>query len=268
MSEYTIERGFGVRERMDLLAKAHEPGTLSLLDIVGIPDGSNCVDLGCGGGHITFELARRAGHSGSALGVDSDDELLSLARREAAEQHLNAMFRAESVEEFSDTGFDVAFARMLLSHVANPAAMVTRMADAVQPGGAVIVEDVHFAGCFTEPACDAYDRWVAWFKAAVHGAHGDLDVGPHVPAMLRAAGLRDIGLRVAQPARLDGPVKQLQQQSMEKVRAAVLAAGLATAEEYDKAHAELKAFTDDPTTIVASPRMIQTWGRRVAEASR
>jgi len=50
--------------------------------------------------------------------------------------------------------------------------------------------------------------------------------------------------------------------SMEKVRAAVLAAGLTSAEEFDTAHAELKAFTDDPTTIVASPRMIQTWGRR------
>src|SRR5262249_19074527 len=117
MSEYTIDRGFGVRERMDLLARAHEPGTSSLLDIVGIPEGARRVDFGCGGGHITFELARRAGRTGSALGIDPDDELLSLARREAAAQHLNATFRSDSVEEFSDTGFDVAFARMLLSHL-------------------------------------------------------------------------------------------------------------------------------------------------------
>jgi hypothetical protein len=69
-------------------------------------------------------------------------------------------------------------------------------------------------------------------------------------------------VRVTQAAYLDGPVKQLQQMSMEKVRAAVLGAGLASAEEFDTAHAELKAFTDDPTTIVASPRVIQTWGQR------
>jgi SAM-dependent methyltransferase len=262
MSEYTIERGWGVRQRMDLLARAHEPGTCTLLDIVGVPEAGRCVDLGCGGGHVTFELARRAGRGGSAVGIDLDEELLGIARRDALRQHLKVTFRSEAVEAFSDTKFDVAFARMLLSHLRDPAAMVTRMAEAVRPGGVVIVEDVHFSGCFTEPACDAYDRWVAWFKAAVLRAHGDLDVGPRLPGMLRAAELRELGVRVVQPAYLDGPVKQLQQLSMEKVRAAVLSAGLTSADEYDRAHAELKAFTDDPTTIVASPRMIQTWGRR------
>src|SRR6516165_2646920 len=262
MSEYVIERGFSVRERMDLLASAHEPGTWSLLDLVGIREGARCVDFGCGGGHVTFELARRAGHAGSALGIDPDEELLSLARKDAAEHHLdNVTFATEYVEEFSDPGFDVAFARMLLSPLDDPAAMVVRMADTVRPGAVVIVEDVHFAGCFTEPACDAYDRWVAWFKAAVRLAHGNLDIGPRLPGLLRAAGLRDIGLRIVQPARFDGPVKQLQQLSMEKIRTAVLSAGLASADEYDAAHGELKAFTDDPTTVVASPRMIQTWGR-------
>jgi hypothetical protein len=126
----------------------------------------------------------------------------------------------------------------------------------------VIVEDVHFAGAFTEPACPAYDQWVRWFKAAVRSAGGDLDLGPRLPGLLRAAGLTGIGIRVAQPAFLDGPQKQLQQLSMGNVRAAVLGAGLASADEYDAAHAALKAFTDDPMTVVASPRMIQAWGRR------
>jgi hypothetical protein len=75
-------------------------------------------------------------------------------------------------------------------------------------------------------------------------------------------GLDDIGVRVAQPAYLDGPHKQLQQMSMERMKAAVVAAGVVSADTYDEAHAELKAFTDDPTTLIAAPRMIQAWGRR------
>jgi SAM-dependent methyltransferase len=264
LSDYTIDRGLGVSERMTLLARAHAPGTISLLDMLGVPmPGARCVDLGCGGGHVTAELARRVGASGRVVGIDLDEELLQIARTEAARQGLdNVTFRAGSVEQFSDTGLDLAFARMLLSHLRDPAELVRRMAEAVRPGGMVIVEDVQFAGCFTEPPCAAYDRWVAWFTETVRLSAGDLDIGPRLPALLRLAGLRDVGVRVTQAAHVDGPVKQLQQMSMEKVRAAVLAAGVARAEEYDTAHAELKAFTDDPTTIVASPRMIQTWGRR------
>lgn len=264
MSDYTIERGLGVRERMDLLARSHEPGTRALLDLLAVPeDGARCIDLGCGGGHVTFELARRVGPSGHVIAVDLDDELLAISRQDAAARGFhNVEFRTRPVEQVSEEDVDLAYARMLLSHLRDPADMVRRMAASVRPRGMVVVEDVHFAGCFTEPSCRAYDQWITWFKEAVRNTHGDLDIGPRLPALLRDAGLVGVGVRVAQPAFVDGPEKQLQQMSMQKVRSSVLGAGIASADEYDAAYAELKAFTDDPTTIVASPRMVQTWGRR------
>jgi hypothetical protein len=129
----------------------------------------------------------------------------------------------------------------------------------VRPNGIVVVEDVHFSGCFAEPECPAYDQWVAWFSETVRRNGGDLDIGPRLPGLLRQAGLELRGVRVAQPVFIDGPLKQLQQMSMDKVRAAVVGSGVTTAHEYDAAHAELKAFTDDPTTLVAAARMIQAW---------
>jgi SAM-dependent methyltransferase len=264
MSDYTIDRGAGVRERMDLLAAAHAPGTLGLLDLLGVPEpGARCADLGCGGGHVTRELARRAGSTGEVVGIDLDEELLQLAAEQAAAEGLGQVtFHAGSVETYVGADLDVVYARMLLSHLRDPAEMIRRMAAAARPGGIVIVEDVQFAGCFAEPACSAYDRWIGWFREAVRRTAGDLEIGPRLPGLLRAARLTGIGVRVAQAVNLDGSVKQLQQQSMAKVRAAVIAAGLTTPEEFDAAHAELRAFTDDPTTILASPRMVQSWGRR------
>jgi SAM-dependent methyltransferase len=248
---------------MNLLASAHARATLILFDEVGIPEGARCVDLGCGGGHVTTELARRVGPSGSVLGIDLDEELLALARDEAGAQQLaNVTFLVSPVEQLSARDFDVAYARMLLEHLGDPAAMVARIAAAMKPGGLVILEDTNFNACFTEPECPAYDKWVSWFKESVRRTGGDLDLGPRLPTLLRAAGFVDIGVRVAQPAYLDGPVKQLQQLSMEKIRASVLDQGIASPTEFDEAHGELKAFTNDPTTLVASPRMIQAWGRR------
>jgi SAM-dependent methyltransferase len=263
VGDYTIERGLGVRERMTLLATVHAPATLTLLDMLGVAPGKRCVDLGCGGGHVTIELARRAGVSGHATGVDLDEALLSAARAEAAAHGLdNVTFRAGPVEGFSETGFDLVYARMLLSHLRDSAGVVGSMAAAVRPGGTVAVEDVHFTGCFTEPECSAYNSWVSWFREAVRRNKGDLEIGPRLPVLLRAAGLTNVGVRVAQPVYLDGPRKQLQQMSMEMTRTAILASGVTSADEYDAAHAELKSFTDDPNTLVASPRMIQAWGRR------
>jgi hypothetical protein len=95
----------------------------------------------------------------------------------------------------------------------------------------------------------------------VHRNGGDADLGLRLPALLRTAGLADLGVRVAQYAALDGPLKQLQQMSMAKQKAAIIAAGVVGVEEYDAAHAELKAFTADPATLIAGPRIIQCWGR-------
>src|SRR5262245_21030344 len=99
VADYTIDRGLGVRERMDLLAAVHEPATLTGLDIVGIAAGARCVDLGCGGGHVALELARRVGPSGHVTGIDLDEELLELARAEATARGLdNVTFHVGPVE--------------------------------------------------------------------------------------------------------------------------------------------------------------------------
>src|SRR5262249_37857563 len=150
----------------------------------------------------------------------------------------------------------------LLMHLRDPASVARLMVAAVRPGGTVAVEDLNFSGSFTYPACPAYDRRVAWYRETVRHRGGDADVGLRLPALLSSAGLADIRVMVAQPAFLDGPHKHLQEVSMLKQKAAVVAAGVASADDYDAAYAELVAFTADPRTLVAAPRLIQAWGRR------
>ena len=263
MSDYTIEQGLGVRERMDLLAAVNGPATAGLFDMLEVSAGWRCLDLGCGGGHVTMELARRTAPSGGAVGIDLDGALIELARGEAASQGLdNVTFVVGAAEDVDQTGFDLVFARFLLMHLADPSRALAQMTNAVRPGGVVLIEDANFGGCFTYPTCQGYNSWVEWYRETVQRNGGDTDLGLRLPALLRSIGLTHIGVGVAQPAYLDGPHKQLQQMSMAKMKAAVVASGVASETEYDEAHADLKAFTDDPTTLIAAPRMIQVWGRR------
>src|SRR5260370_23987375 len=102
---YTIEQGLAVRERMNLLAAVWAPSTLTLLDELGVAQGGRCIDLGCGGGHVTIELARRAGPEGCAVGFDLDEALLEVARQDAAAQGLdNVTFQVAAAEDLAEGG--------------------------------------------------------------------------------------------------------------------------------------------------------------------
>ena len=86
---YVIRGGVEGRERLRLLSAVMCPSTRALLAEVGIAAGSACLDLGCGGGDVTLELARALGPGGRVLGVDLDEIMVDMARREAEEHRLS-----------------------------------------------------------------------------------------------------------------------------------------------------------------------------------
>jgi 2-polyprenyl-3-methyl-5-hydroxy-6-metoxy-1,4-benzoquinol methylase len=106
-----------------------------------------CLDLGCGGGEVTFELARLVGAQGHVTGVDMDEVKLSLARATAAERGLtNVEFRAGNVNDWDEpAGFDLVYCRFLLQHLSRPVDLLRRMWAAVTSGGAIVVEDADLA---------------------------------------------------------------------------------------------------------------------------
>ena len=59
MSGYAIRGGDEGRRRLDLLARTMAPNTEALLARAGIRVGMRCIDLGCGGGHVSRYLAQR-----------------------------------------------------------------------------------------------------------------------------------------------------------------------------------------------------------------
>ena len=83
-SHYAIRGGTAGRERLRVLSRVLQPYTDGLFDRIGVGAGMTCLDVGCGGGDVTFALARRVGPNGRVVGVDLDAEKLELARQEGA----------------------------------------------------------------------------------------------------------------------------------------------------------------------------------------
>ncbi len=266
--QYVIHGGARGVDRLRILARAVQPSTRAVLERAGVGAGMACLDVGCGGGDSTRELASVVGPSGRVVGVDMDVTAIGLARAATAAQGLaNVEFRVAGAGQGTVAPeFDVVYARFLLTHVADPMAVATWMVGHLRPGGVAVVEDIDYGGMFCHPDNAAFRRHVELYSAVVQRAGADAMIGPRLPSLLHAAGCRDIAMSVAQPAGFDEEVKVMAALTTEAIADRAAAAGLATRAELDALARDLYAFAEDPLAVMSLPRIVQAWGR--APASR
>ena len=219
--------------------------------------------MGCGGGDVTRALGRRVGPRGAVVGVDIDEVKLQLARDEASDAGVdNVEYRAASVDELpADGGFDLVYARFLLTHLPDPGAALRSMIGAARPGAVVAVEDIDYAVGFCHPPCAAYETFWEIYPRVAADAGGDARIGRRLPVLLTEAGLEGIGIHIEQPAGFDPDVKLLSALTLENIADAAVASGLAEADQIEAHVDELHRFAARPDTMLTLPRVVQAWGR-------
>jgi SAM-dependent methyltransferase len=242
------------------------PTTRELFARVGVDAAARCLDAGCGGGDVTIALAQMA-PAGTVTGIDLDESKLHIARAEAAELGLgNVSFQVANVLEApgKSGGYDLIYARFVLTHLTDPGRAVKNLMDQLAPGGALIVEDIDFSGHFCHPDSSAFWRYVEWYTHAVQSRGADPNIGPRLPGLLADAGLDQIEMHVVQPAGTRGEVKSISPITLEAIADAVLAAGLTTPQQLVQTVDELYAFAATDGTVLSIPRIVQAWARRTS----
>jgi SAM-dependent methyltransferase len=265
MSDYAIAGGRAGNERLQLLAQVMLPTTSHLLTTIGLGPGMQCLDVGCGGGHVTLLMARVVGPHGGVVGLDLDRAILALAQHAADAGHLaNVQFRhADAVDPQEDAAYDLVYARFVLSHLREPETCLAAMVRACRPQGVIVIGDIDFSGSFCHPYCAAYARYTALYQEVVARRGGDPNIGPKLPGMLHQAGADGVQVNVVQPTHLDGEGKFMAAVTMEKIAGAVIAEGLATDADVAEVITGLYAAAGDRATVMSLPRVVQTWGTRV-----
>ncbi|HEX2528984.1 MAG TPA: methyltransferase domain-containing protein [Geminicoccus sp.] len=262
---YIIRGGLPGRERLRLLARVMRPATLALLARAGVHGGMDCLDVGCGGGDVTTELARLVGPAGKVTGIDFDPVKVEIAREESAAFGLhNLQFQVGDVREdlSSLPAADLVYARFLLSHLPAPEAVLGQLVAHARPGGLVVLEDIQISGHVVHPPSWAHDAFVDLYLRTGRARGADPEIGPKLPGLLQAAGLVDVQAQVAQPVGLQGEMKLVSAMTMETIADAVLAAGLADHARIDAIVDELRRMAGDPATLVSIARVVQSWGRK------
>jgi len=155
--------------------------------------GLDVLDVGCGPGTITLDLARIVG-AGHAVGVDGAAAAVEAANGAAAAAGVDVAFAVDDAYElsFEDDRFDVVHAHQVLQHLADPVAALREMRRVCRPGGTVAVRDADYEAMSWWPLDPRLDRWLELYRAAARANGGEPDAGRRLIAWVRAAGFSDI----------------------------------------------------------------------------
>ncbi len=157
--------------RLKILAEVYAESTRTFILDTVIDRPHLAVDLGCGPGFTTHLLADTT-QCDRAVGLDNSDHFVSLAQKTASD---TVSFRRHDVTStpFPIGPSDLLYCRFLLTHLANPQAMVTQWASQLRPRGLLLMEE-------TEWICTknaAFVKYLGIVEAMIRDQGGNLYAG-------------------------------------------------------------------------------------------
>ena len=160
-----------------------------------LADGQRLLDVGCGPGTLTVDLAGRVGPNGSVVGIDLSASVVQEATAHATAQAAgNVTFRTgdfRALEELEGS-FDVVHAHQVLQHLRDPVGALAAMGRLARPGGIVAARDSDYLSFLWTPADPRLDRWREIYMAVSdhNGTRGD--AGRWLLRWALDAGLTDV----------------------------------------------------------------------------
>jgi ubiquinone/menaquinone biosynthesis C-methylase UbiE len=154
--------------------------------------GLSLLDVGCGPGTITADLATRVGR---VTATEVGERELGLARAEAdARGQRNIDFVVADVHalDFPDATFDVVHAHQVLQHVADPVQALREMRRVCRPGGVVTARDGDYDGFTWFPDVPELDEWLTLYQKLARANGGEPNAGRCLLSWARAAGFEQI----------------------------------------------------------------------------
>jgi 2-polyprenyl-3-methyl-5-hydroxy-6-metoxy-1,4-benzoquinol methylase len=153
--------------------------------------GMSLLDVGCGPGTITLDLARRV-TPGRVVGVDLSTDVIEQAARAARTEGLEGVeLVVGDFHELDQGGFDVVHAHQVLQHLSDPVGSLRAMRRLARPGGIVAVRDSDYPAMLWAPAYEALERWREVYLAVTRHNRAHADAGRHLLRWAHEAGLVD-----------------------------------------------------------------------------
>ncbi len=156
--------------------------------------GMSVLDVGCGPGTITLDLAARVAPA-QVIGVDRAQAAIDRAREHRAEAVAgghsgNVEFEVADLMAlpYEDDTFDVVHAHQVLQHLPDPVGALREMRRVTRTGGLVAVRDVDYATMTWTPASAGLTEWLELYHEVARAVGGEPDAGRHLLGWALEAG--------------------------------------------------------------------------------
>jgi ubiquinone/menaquinone biosynthesis C-methylase UbiE len=258
---YPLENRSGEIERLHTQGAAMAPDTGVMLDRIGVRDGWQCLDIGCGPRGITDLLGERVGPGGRVVGLDMNERFLAHARAHAP---ANVEFRQGDAfgSDLPAGTFDLVHMRFVGSTAGDPERLLAEAMRLARPGGVVAMQEPDVATLHCHPPHPAWARLKEALLGAFASVGADLQLARKLYLMARQAGLQDVQFRpFVIGVRASDPMVDYLPATVESLRATVLRLGLLSAEELDLTLSQCREHLHHPDTSFTLYTVAQVWGR-------
>ena len=203
----TMTKGFaegvtpGSREELDqpsLLARAFEPLTYQLFAEAGLRPGMRVLDVCSGAGDVAFLARRLVGPEGHVTGIEQQPPMVAYASERAGFRGLdNVEFVEAAIEDLPfSKDFDAIVGRLVLMYRRDPERDLRALVRCLRPGGLVVFQELDMLPGTTVPTAAVVDQVRDWLLDAFARAGVELEMGPKLYAVFKAAGLEPPQMRV------------------------------------------------------------------------
>lgn len=260
--QYIINSGKSGAERLKVLFETLLPGTRDIFIKEGINNAAKILDMGCGGGDISEEIANM-NDSADIDALDFDSNIIEIAKEKLKfKQNVNVDLKDISSDEIGTEKYDIIISRFLLSHLTSPDKALSKFKNALKDGGKVIIEDVDFDGHFCYPECYSFRKYVEFYTHASLKRGMDPYIGRKLLYMMKEAGFTDIEMQIANPAFNSGDGKLMGILTLRNIAPTVLSDKLVTENEFAEINFELEKFTKRSDTLLSLPRIFRMIGNK------
>lgn len=182
-------------DRLELQHGVWGPAARAAWQRAGIAAGQAVIDIGCGPGFATRELAALVGPTGRVIAIDRSRRFLDLvAARGPA--HVETAICDFDVDALPAATADAAWARWLFCFVQRPRELLARVAERLRPGGVFVAHEYFDYGAWrAAPREPALEDFVARVMASWRARGGEPDIALELPGWLAELGFTIASLR-------------------------------------------------------------------------